>query len=96
MSLRRIGATLAACLSLLAGCAASKVPAAPPCFTVNNDSELRATDAAKTVSELSRHIHLSPQDEALLRDPARRSHLMNAVGDSIDDYFAQATRLASR
>jgi len=38
----------------------------------------------------------NPQDEALLRDPARRGRLMNAVGDSIDDYFAQATRLASR
>jgi N-acetylmuramoyl-L-alanine amidase len=38
----------------------------------------------------------NPQDEALLRDPARRGRLMNAVGDSIDDYFAEATRLASR
>ena len=38
----------------------------------------------------------NPDDEELLRDPARRSRLMNAVGDSIDDYFAEATRLASR
>ena len=30
----------------------------------------------------------NPQDEALLRDPRRRVRLMNAVGDSIDDYFA--------
>jgi len=38
----------------------------------------------------------NPEDEQLLRDPAKRSRLMSAVGDSIDDYFAQATRLASR
>ncbi len=38
----------------------------------------------------------NPEDEQLLRDPSRRGRLMNAVGDSIDDYFAQATRLASR
>jgi len=36
------------------------------------------------------------EDEQFLRDPAQRGRLMNAVGDSIDDYFAQATRLASR
>jgi N-acetylmuramoyl-L-alanine amidase len=38
----------------------------------------------------------NPADEAMLRDPARRDRLINAVGDSIDDYFALATRLASR
>jgi N-acetylmuramoyl-L-alanine amidase len=38
----------------------------------------------------------NPDDERFLRDPAQRSRLMNAVADSIDDYFAQATRLASR
>ena len=36
------------------------------------------------------------EDEAFLRDPAQRNRLMTAVGDSIDDYFAQATRLAAR
>ena len=36
------------------------------------------------------------EDEAFLRDAARRSRLMNAVGDAIDDYFADSTRLASR
>ncbi|MDO8294877.1 MAG: N-acetylmuramoyl-L-alanine amidase [Caulobacter sp.] len=36
------------------------------------------------------------EDEAFLRDPAGRARLMNAVGDSIDAYFAQETRLASR
>jgi N-acetylmuramoyl-L-alanine amidase len=36
------------------------------------------------------------EDEQFLRDPAQRGRLMNAVGDSIDDYFAQATRLAAR
>ena len=35
-------------------------------------------------------------DEQFLRDPATRSRLMGAVGESIDDYFVQATRLASR
>ncbi|MET0273500.1 MAG: N-acetylmuramoyl-L-alanine amidase [Phenylobacterium sp.] len=35
-------------------------------------------------------------DELLLRDPVRRGALMNAVGDSIDDYFAETTRLAAR
>jgi N-acetylmuramoyl-L-alanine amidase len=35
-------------------------------------------------------------DEQFLRDPGQRKRLMNAVGDSIDDYFAEATRLASR
>jgi N-acetylmuramoyl-L-alanine amidase len=36
------------------------------------------------------------EDEDFLRDPARRAKLMNAVADSIDDYFAEATRLAAR
>ena len=36
------------------------------------------------------------EDEQFLRDPGQRKRLMNAVGDSIDDYFAEATRLASR
>lgn len=35
-------------------------------------------------------------DEARLRDPRRRARLMDAVGDAIDDYFAEDTRLASR
>jgi len=38
----------------------------------------------------------NPDDEAFLRDPGTRGRLMNAVADSIDDYFAEATRLASR
>jgi N-acetylmuramoyl-L-alanine amidase len=36
------------------------------------------------------------EDEAFLRDPAQRKRLMGSVGDAIDDYFAEATRLASR
>jgi N-acetylmuramoyl-L-alanine amidase len=36
------------------------------------------------------------EDEQFLRDPGQRKRLMNAVGDSIDDYFAEATRLAAR
>src|ERR1700761_3301928 len=35
-------------------------------------------------------------DEQFLRDPAQRKRLMGAVADSIDDYFAETTRLASR
>ena len=38
----------------------------------------------------------NPEDEDFLRDTGRRAKFMNAVGDSIDDYFAEATRLASR
>jgi N-acetylmuramoyl-L-alanine amidase len=38
----------------------------------------------------------NPDDEQFLRDAGTRARLMNAVGDSIDDYFAEATRLASR
>jgi N-acetylmuramoyl-L-alanine amidase len=38
----------------------------------------------------------NPQDEQFLRDPVRRGRLVNAVGDSIDDYFAEATRIAAR
>lgn len=36
------------------------------------------------------------EDEAFLRDAAQRNRLMSAVGDAIDDYFAESTRLASR
>lgn len=36
------------------------------------------------------------EDEGLLADSGQRTRLMNAVGDSIDDYFAQNTKLASR
>jgi N-acetylmuramoyl-L-alanine amidase len=36
------------------------------------------------------------EDEQFLRDPIQRKRLMNAVGDSIDDYFGEATRLAAR
>ncbi|RAK56356.1 N-acetylmuramoyl-L-alanine amidase [Phenylobacterium soli] len=38
----------------------------------------------------------NPDDEAMLRDPAQRQRMMNAVGDSIDDYFGETARLASR
>jgi N-acetylmuramoyl-L-alanine amidase len=38
----------------------------------------------------------NPDDEDRLRDTTKRAQLMNAVGDSIDDYFAEATRLAAR
>ena len=38
----------------------------------------------------------SPDDEKTLASAAGRRRLMNAVGDSIDVYFAEQTRLASR
>jgi N-acetylmuramoyl-L-alanine amidase len=38
----------------------------------------------------------NPQDEAFLRDAGRRGRMMAAVADSIDDYFGQTTKLASR
>ena len=36
------------------------------------------------------------EDEAFLRDAGQRNRLMNAVGDAIDDYFTESTRVASR
>lgn len=38
----------------------------------------------------------SPEDEEVLGHPAGRARLMGAVADTIDSYFAQATRLAAR
>jgi len=38
----------------------------------------------------------SPEDEAILGDPAGRQRLMGAVADTIDSYFDQETKLASR
>ena len=38
----------------------------------------------------------NPEDEAMLRDPARREQLMDGVAQSIDDYFDQNARMASR
>ncbi|MDB5418146.1 MAG: N-acetylmuramoyl-L-alanine amidase [Phenylobacterium sp.] len=38
----------------------------------------------------------NPADEAMLRDPVQRGQLMNAVAESIDEYFAESTRLAAR
>jgi N-acetylmuramoyl-L-alanine amidase len=35
-------------------------------------------------------------DEAMLQDPAQRAQLMEAVADTIDDYFNEPTRVASR
>ena len=36
------------------------------------------------------------EDEAMLRDPPRRDQLMDGVADSIDEYFAENTRVAAR
>jgi N-acetylmuramoyl-L-alanine amidase len=38
----------------------------------------------------------NPADEQRLRDPAERAELVDAVAASIDDYFAQAAKVASR
>jgi N-acetylmuramoyl-L-alanine amidase len=38
----------------------------------------------------------NPDDEAMLRDPAQRAGLVEAVADSIDDYFNETTRIAAR
>jgi N-acetylmuramoyl-L-alanine amidase len=38
----------------------------------------------------------NPQDERFLNDPTKRNRFMGAVADSIDDYFSQPTRIASR
>jgi len=55
---------------------------------------LMATDVPAVLLEMG--FITNPQDEALLRDPRRRVRLMNAVGDSIDDYFAAQRRYAAR
>jgi N-acetylmuramoyl-L-alanine amidase len=36
------------------------------------------------------------QDEQRLRDPAQRAQLVEGVAASIDDYFAESTRIAAR
>jgi N-acetylmuramoyl-L-alanine amidase len=38
----------------------------------------------------------NPQDEQRLRDPAQRAQLVEGVAASIDDYFAESTRVALR
>ena len=38
----------------------------------------------------------NPDDEALLNNPDKRNRFMGAVADSIDNYFDQQTRIASR
>jgi N-acetylmuramoyl-L-alanine amidase len=38
----------------------------------------------------------NPEDESRMKSSAQRARFMNAVGDSIDDYFAGQTRIASR
>ena len=38
----------------------------------------------------------NPQDEQRLRDPEQRAQIVEAVALSIDDYFAQTTRIAAR
>ena len=38
----------------------------------------------------------NPQDEQRLRDDDQRGEIVEAVAESIDDYFSQTTRLASR
>ncbi|MDG2522317.1 N-acetylmuramoyl-L-alanine amidase [Caulobacter segnis] len=38
----------------------------------------------------------NPDDEARLSDPASRNRMTSAIGDAIDAYFAQQTRLAAR
>ncbi len=48
---------------MLVGCGTP--PPAAPCFALNNDSELRAQDATKTLEGLAQHIQLPPEDEAL-------------------------------
>jgi N-acetylmuramoyl-L-alanine amidase len=38
----------------------------------------------------------NPEDEQRLRDPEQRARLIEGVAASIDDYFAQTSRLAAR
>ncbi len=38
----------------------------------------------------------NPEDESRMKSAAQRQKFMNAVGDTIDDYFARQTRIATR
>jgi N-acetylmuramoyl-L-alanine amidase len=38
----------------------------------------------------------NPDDERRLRDPEQRAELVEAVANSIDDYFSQTSKLAAR
>ena len=58
-------ATLVACGAPPPPPPATAAAVAPPCFTIQGSSELRAKDATKTLEELVARIHLSPEDEAL-------------------------------
>jgi hypothetical protein len=49
----------------LFACGSQPEPPRAPCFTIHGDAELRAQNAAKTLEDLSQHIQLSPEDEAL-------------------------------
>ncbi|HEY9217324.1 MAG TPA: N-acetylmuramoyl-L-alanine amidase, partial [Phenylobacterium sp.] len=55
---------------------------------------LLAPDVPAVLLEMGFLTNVS--DEAALRDSARRTRLMNAVGDSIDRYFESQTKLAAR
>jgi hypothetical protein len=74
-------------------CGTPPAPASPPCFTINNDSELRATDAAKTLEELVQHIHLAPEDEAL-RNPRSIADIRAILRRDVIYLFANAAAFA--
>jgi hypothetical protein len=81
-------------VSALAGCRAAPPPrAAPPCFTIHGDSELRAKDASKTLEVLVQHIHLSPEDEAL-RNPKSIGDLRAILRRDVVYLFATAAAFA--
>ncbi|MBX3192333.1 MAG: hypothetical protein KF819_35410 [Labilithrix sp.] len=54
--------------SFLTLACAPAAPPSPPCFTIQGGTELREKDANKTLDELTSHIRLAPEDEAL-REP---------------------------
>lgn len=55
---------------------------------------LLAPDVPAVLFEMGFVNH--PEDEKLLRDPAHRAQVMNAVGNAIDDYFGAPLKVASR
>lgn len=65
------------------------LPVAPPCFDVRTDSDIRSKDAQKTLDELAKHIHLSPEDEAL-RSPKSLQDVRAVLRRDVIYAFADA------
>lgn len=91
---RRPHCFLGVLFAALGACkAAPPATAAPPCFTIHGDSELRAKDAAKTLEELTQHIRLSPEDDAL-REPKSIADIKTMLRRDVVYLFANGAAFA--